>query len=49
MKLDKITSIRLYEGSNEKLQHLANLRGLDKADVLRQAVKSYLDQYNLPS
>ena len=49
MKLDKITSIRLYQGHNDALQKIANAKGLDRADVLRQAVKCYLDQYNLPS
>jgi predicted DNA-binding protein len=46
MKLDKITSIRLYEGHGQQLQKIADLKGLDKADVLRQAVKFYLDNYN---
>ncbi|MGB3421315.1 MAG: hypothetical protein WBA52_12935 [Dolichospermum sp.] len=46
MKLDRITSIRLYEGHGQQLQKIADLRGLDKADILRTAVKFYLDNYN---
>lgn len=45
MKLDKITSIRLFQGDGDKLQTVAKLEGLDKSDVIRRAVKLYLDEY----
>jgi hypothetical protein len=43
MKLDKITSIRLYQGHNEQLQKLADIRKLDRADIHRIAIQHYLD------
>ncbi|MBE9234360.1 hypothetical protein IQ231_22630 [Cuspidothrix issatschenkoi LEGE 03284] len=46
MKLDKITSIRLYSGHNQALQKIADIKGLDRADVHRQAIKYYLDNLN---
>ncbi|MEH2053784.1 MULTISPECIES: hypothetical protein [unclassified Nostoc] len=45
MKLDKITSIRLFAGHNSKLEKVAEFEGLDKSDILRKAVQVYLDQY----
>ncbi len=47
MQLDKITSIRLYKGHNEQLQKVADRKGLDKADIIRLAVKNYLEEYQL--
>jgi hypothetical protein len=49
MRLDKITSIRLYQGHNEALEKIAQVRGLDRADIHRQAVKHYLDYLNIQS
>ncbi|MFM2063939.1 MAG: hypothetical protein RLZZ507_3610 [Cyanobacteriota bacterium] len=49
MRLDRITSIRLYAGHGEQLQKIADLKGLDKADIIRTAVKTYLDNYNSQS
>jgi predicted DNA-binding protein len=45
MQLDKITSIRLYQGDNAELQKIADLKGLDRADIIRAAVKSYIQEY----
>ena len=45
MQLDKITSIRLYSGDNAELQKIADLKGLDRADIIRAAVKSYIQDY----
>ncbi|MCC5631709.1 hypothetical protein LC613_28745 [Nostoc sphaeroides CHAB 2801] len=45
MKLDKLTSIRLFQGHNEKLEIVANHQGLDKADIIRKAVNDYLAIY----
>lgn len=42
MKLDKLTSIRLFKGDNDQLQKIADAKGLDRSDVLREAVKIYL-------
>ena len=45
MQLDKITSIRLYLNDNSELQKIADLKGLDKSDIIRAAVKSYIQDY----
>ncbi len=42
MKLDKLTSIRLFKGDNDQLQKIADAKGLDRADIIREAVKLYL-------
>ncbi len=46
MKLDKHTTIRLFEGSNTQLEQIAESKGLTKADIHRVAVKFYLEHYN---
>ncbi|WP_414530545.1 hypothetical protein [Nodularia chucula] len=46
MKLDPQTAIRLFKGSNEKLEQIAESKGLKKADIHRLAVKFYLDNIN---
>jgi predicted DNA-binding protein len=45
MQLDKITSIRLYSGDNAELQKIADIKGLDRADIIRAAVKSYIQEF----
>lgn len=46
MKLDKATTVRLFEGSDKQLEEVAESKGLKKADILRIAVKFYLDNIN---
>ncbi|MBC1235920.1 hypothetical protein [Nostoc sp. 2RC] len=45
MKLDKLTSIRLFAGDNDRLQKVAEIEGLDKSDIIRKAVQLYLAKY----
>jgi predicted DNA-binding protein len=46
MQLDKITSIRLFAGDTDKLQKIADSVGLEKADIIRSAVRAYIDNFN---
>jgi predicted DNA-binding protein len=46
MKLDKATTVRLFEGSDKQLEEIAESKGLKKADILRIAVKFYLNYIN---
>ncbi|ULP71454.1 hypothetical protein [Nodularia sphaerocarpa] len=46
MKLDKYTTIRLFEGNNKQLEEIAESKGLKRANIHRLAVRFYLEHYN---
>ncbi|WP_189523509.1 hypothetical protein [Nostoc sp. PA-18-2419] len=42
MKLDKLTSIRLFKGHNQILQDIADKEGIDRSDIHRRAILEFI-------